>query len=452
MSIPPRSRGEAKVRASRSFVSREVILPAQLYIHNEIIGGALLCLAAVVALVWANSLWAESYFSFFQETISIQVWDWSISHTLKHWINDGAMVLFFFVVGLEVKREFVNGELSDPRQAILPGMAALGGMIVPALIYVGFTFHTTGEELRGWGIPMATDIAFALAVLALLGKRIPVEARIFLLTLATIDDIGAILVIAIFYTEQVSWVMIGTAILVFGFMALLRKLGVRNILMFILAGCFFWLAVLKSGIHATIAGVALGLLTPAQPWFNERNFDAAATKLLNSYREAVTRGDTNGGRALLGQFEELTLGTESLAERLERLIHPWVSFAVLPLFAFANAGITLSGEIMEQAIMSPVTLGVGIGLVIGKVSGVLGCSWMAIRVGLATMPSSLNWTSILGIGLLSGIGFTVSLFISGLAYSEGALDEQAKIGILLASIFSGFGGYMFLRLCSPGKP
>lgn len=445
MSIPPRSRGEAKVRASRSFVSREVLLPTQRYIHNEVIGGAMLCLATVVALIWANSIWVGSYFAFFQETISIQFWNWSIAHTIKHWINDGAMVLFFFLVSLEVKRELIHGELSNPRQAMLPGIAALGGMVFPALIFAGLTFHAPGEEARGWGIPMATDIAFALGILALLGTRIPVEARIFLLALATIDDLGAILVIAVFYTDQISWIMLASAVVLFGLLGLLRQLGVRNMLLFVIGGFLFWLVVLKSGIHATIAGVALGFLTPGQPWFSDQNFDAAATNLLRNYRQAVKHGASDRARALLGQFEELTLGTESLVERLERLIHPWVSIIVLPLFALANAGITLPLAKVEQAIISPITLGVGLGLMLGKVIGILSCSWLAIRCKLATMPSSLNWTLICGIGLLSGIGFTVSLFITGLAYPEGDLAEQARIGILLASVLSGVTGYGFLR-------
>lgn len=445
MSIPPRSLGEAKVRATRSFVSREVLLPAQLYIHNEVIGGALLCLASVAALVWANSLWSETYVAFFHETISIRFWDWSISHTLKHWINDGAMVLFFFVIGLEVKREFVHGELSSPRQALFPGMAALGGMVVPALIFVGLTFHTSGNEIRGWGIPMATDIAFALSLLALLGNRIPGEARIFLLALATMDDIGAILVIALFYTEQISWVMLAIAGGLFGLLAFFRRLGIRNIMLFIIVGILFWFAVLKSGIHATIAGVVLGLLTPAYPWFNTANFDSAATKLLNNYREAIKQGDSDRARALLGQFEELSMGTESLVERLERLVHPWVIFLVLPLFALANAGVVLSIHTLESAMTSPVALGIGAGLVIGKVTGILSFSWISTRLGLVTMPPSLNWPLICGIGFLSGIGFTVSLFITGLAYTEGELAEYAKIGILFASILSGAAGLIFLR-------
>jgi len=321
-------------------------------------------------------------------------------------------------------------------------------MIFPVLFFFGITSHTSGEEIRGWGIPMATDIAFALGILALLGTRIPMDAKIFLLALATIDDIGAILVIAIFYTETISWTMMGIAGVLFGILGLLRLLGVRNIILFVIVGLLFWLAVLESGIHATIAGVALGFLTPAQPWFNHENFDTSATKLLKRYRNAIEEGDTNLARALLGQVEELTSGTESLVERLERLVHPWVSCIVLPLFALANAGITLSMETMEQAIVSPVTIGVGLGLFLGKWTGVVSFSFLAIRGGLATMPSSLNWTAISGIGLLSGIGFTVSLFITDLAYAEGILAEQAKIGILLASILAGVCGYCFLRFRS----
>ena len=445
MSTPPRSRGEAQVQATRSFVSREVRLPAQIFIHNEVISGAMLCLAALVALIWANSTWAHFYFELLYEEISIRFWNWSISDTLKHWINDGVMVLFFFVVGLEIKREFFHGELSSPRQAALPAFSALGGMLVPATIFVGFASQVPGEAIKGWGIPMATDIAFALGVLALLGKRVPSEVRIFLLALATIDDIGAILVIAVFYTNQISWTMLMVATLIFGLLTLLRQAGVRNVMVFVIVGSGFWLAIFQSGVHATIAGVTLGLLTPAEPWFSYKNFDDAANKLLQSYRKALHLGDTHSARALLGQFEELTQGTESLVERLERLIHPWVSFIVLPLFAFANAGVVLSPEVLSTALHSPVTLGVGVGLATGKVFGVLGFSWVAIRLGFATLPSPLNWSLLGGVGLLSGIGFTVSLFITELAYSNDQLIEQAKIGILLASILSGMAGYVFLR-------
>jgi len=449
MSTPPRSRGEAKIRAARSFVSREMLLPAQIYIHNEVISGAMLCLAAVIALTWANSAWSESYFTLVNEKISVGFWKWTLSETLKHWINDGIMVLFFFVVGLEIKREFVHGELSSPQQASLPAMAALGGMVLPALIFVGWTIHEPGTALRGWGIPMATDIAFALGILALLGKRIPSEVRIFLLALATIDDIGAILVIALFYTDQISWTMLMASLLLFGILAVLRRIGVRNVMVFVVVGCVFWLAVLKSGIHATIAGVALGLLTPAHPWFNSQNFDNAAVKLLESHREALARQDSDSARAILGQFESLTQGTESLVERLERLVHPWVSFIVLPLFALANAGVVLSIQVVEAAMRGSVALGVGIGLFVGKVTGVVSFAWLAIRVGLATMPTSLNWPVLCGVGLISGIGFTVSLFITELAYSNPQLVEQAKIGILFASLLSGVLGYLFLRYRSP---
>lgn len=446
MSIPPRTRGETKVRGKRSFVSRELHLPAQAYIHNEVISGITLFGAAFLALVWANSPWSESYFQLMDSKITVRVWDVSISKTLKHWINDGAMVLFFFVVALEVKREFVHGELSTRSQAALPCVAALGGMVLPVLIFLILNLSTPGQVLRGWGIPMATDIAFALGILALLGHRIPAEVRIFLLALATIDDVGAILVIAVFYTDHLSWVMLTVAGLLLVGLGLMRWLGVRNVVLFVFIGVLFWLAVLKSGVHATIAGVALGLLTPAESWFSHEQFAESAENLLERYREALARTDDGSARALLGQIEELTVGTESLVERLERLVHPWVGFLVLPLFALANTGVTFSLPMLEDAVSSSVTIGIVLGLFGGKVMGIVGFSWIGVRTGHMTMSGKMTWPYLIGVGILCGIGFTVSLFIANLAYSENTLIQNAKFGIFIASMVSGLVGYIYLRI------
>ena len=448
MSIPPRSRGETRIRSKRSFVSRKLLLPSQIYIHNEVISGATLLVATLAALIWANSPWQATYFQMLNTKISLDIFGLTIAETFKHWINDGAMVLFFFVVGLEIKREFVYGKLSNKSQAALPFIAALGGMVLPALIFYSFNMNGAIEESRGWGIPIATDIAFALGILALLGDRIPSEVRVFLLALATIDDIGAILVIAGFYTNTIAWVMLGAAALLFLLMGIMRWIGFRNIMSFIIVGLLFWFALLKSGIHPTVAGVMVGLLTPTYPWFDPDGFANSADRCLFQYRRAIKEEDTDTAQALLGQFEELTLGTESLGERLERLVHPWVAFCVLPLFALANAGVPLSAVKLQEALVSNVSLGVGGGLILGKFFGIVGFCWIAINFGFVKMPEKITWPHLYGVGFLSGIGFTVSLFITGLAYSDDLLVQYAKYGVLIASCVTGLAGYVFLLITS----
>lgn len=431
------------MRADSSYLTRRVYLPVQNFIHTEEISGIILFVAAVVAIVWSNSPWAESYFHLWETVFTIGVGPFSISEDLRHWVNDGLMAIFFFVVGMEVKRELVHGELSDPRRAVLPVAAALGGMVVPALLFLSLNF--SGDGVRGWGIPMATDIAFALGVLALLGKQIPSSVRVFLLTLATVDDIGAILVIAVFYTENLSFVSLEVALLLLGIVFALQRSQVRSALIYVLIGVLFWVGVLKSGIHATIAGVLLGFLVPAHPNFSRNAFVESAERLLNRCKETIIQGDRDHSEVLLGQLEELVRGTEAPVERLERQFHPWVSYVILPLFALANSGLTLSGDVVRTAVSSPVTLGVMAGLLVGKLVGVLGATWIAIRLQIATPLPQVTWSYLIGIGLLAGIGFTVSLFITGLAFEEAELVSNAKLGIFVASIISGLGGYIYLR-------
>jgi NhaA family Na+:H+ antiporter len=449
MSIPSRSRGIKTIRAKRSAVSRHVLLPVQAVIHNEVVSGLTLLVAAVAALVWANSPWSEGYHAFQALPIAFTFGDFVIAEDLHHWINDGLMAIFFFAVGLEIKREVVSGELAEWRHAAFPVAAALGGMVCPAAIYVAFNIG--GDGFRGWGIPMATDIAFALGVLALLGEGIPTQLRIFLLALAIVDDIGAIVVIAVFYTEQLSLPALALGAGVLGCMLLMLKVGFRNPFLYLVAGLLFWGAVFESGVHATIAGVLLGVITPGRRWFSERRFAELASAQLDGLTQALDQRHDEEVNAVLGRMEELTRETESPLDRLERLVHPWVSFLVLPLFALINAGVTFSVEMVQGALGSPVTGGVFGGLVIGKAVGIVGMAWIAVRLGVARMPDELGWRDIAGVGVLAGIGFTVALFITELAFQDGEAVEQAKVGILAASALAGIAGYTTLRFLGGEK-
>ena len=449
MKIPPRSRGVLQVRVNRSHFTRRLHVPVQTFIHTEEISGIILFIAAVVAIIWSNSPWAESYFHLWETVITIDVGVLSISEDLHHWVNDGLMAIFFFVVGLEIKRELVHGELSDPRRAVLPVAAALGGMVLPLLIFL--IFNANGNGSRGWGIPMATDIAFALGVLALLGKRIPTQAKIFLLTLATVDDLGAILVIAVFYTETFSFPALGIALLLLGILLVIQRSKVNSVPIYIFVGVLFWVAVLKSGVHATIAGVILGLLVPASPQRSHHTFLESAEKLFKRLRHTLVLDNHDKSEVLLGQLEELVLSSEAPLERLERQVHPWVSYLILPLFALANSGLTLSSDVLGNAASSTVTLGIMVGLMVGKFVGVIGFAWIVVRLRLASLSTQMTWQYIVGIGFLAGIGFTVSLFVTGLAFEDAQLISNAKVGILVASIFAGLAGYTFLRRIVPNK-
>jgi NhaA family Na+:H+ antiporter len=442
--IPPRSRGEVEHEAERSYVFRQVVLPAQRFIHTEVLGGIALLIAAVVALIWANSPLDEAYFDLFATELSIDAGIFHIEEDLHGWINDGLMTLFFFVVGLEIKREMTRGELAGFQKAMLPVTAALGGMIVPAAIYIAL--NAGGDGASGWGIPMATDIAFALGILALVGRRIPAQLRVFLLALAIADDIGAITVIAVFYTSDLSieWLLIAGAIL--AFIHGMSRAGVRDISVYLLVGVFAWVAMFESGVHPTIAGVVLGLMTPANPYYSPSTFEDSMENLFSKYREAHARNDEPAAQNLLGQMEALTQGTESPLERLQRLLLPITSFIVVPLFALANAGVVITGDSVSHAVSSDISQGVAFGLVLGKPVGIFLAAWLAVRVGLTSLPPSMNWWHILGVGLLGGIGFTVSLFVNELAFDEVILINDGKMGILAASLVAAVMGYVVLIL------
>jgi len=411
------------------------------FVQSETSSSVLLFGATVVALVWANSPWSASYFALWKLPVQIGRRP-LLSMDLHHWIDDGLMVLFFLVVGLEIKREIVKGELSSFRQAALPIMAALGGMIIPAILY--FTFNRSGPGARGWGIPMATDIGFAMGVLALLGKRIPSSLRVFMLALAIVDDVGAILVIAFFYTPKISLSALAVA---GGLLALLVVISVRRapVSVYAVVGFFFWAAVLSSGVHATIAGVILGLIAPIKPKFRPEELAESAEPLLRNFRAQISSQEKSSAEATLSALDQLLRGTDSIAERLERSVHPWVCYLVLPLFALASAGVNLSTEKLKLAIASPIALGILLGLVLGKAVGITAFSFLAVQSKIAGMTEGLTWPGIAGVGILAGVGFTVALFISSLSFADDALVATAKVAVLVASLAAGLIGYFYLR-------
>ncbi len=437
-------------KSSRT-VPTAVVQPVIEFMRTEASGGIVMLVAALAALIWANSPWSASYEALIGTQLAIQLGRIGLlDHTVQEWVNDALMVIFFFLVGLEIKRELVVGELRDPRAAALPALAALGGMVVPALIYVAFNAGTPAS--RGWGIPMATDIAFAIGVVSLVGTRVPVSAKLFLLALAIVDDIGAILVIAVFYTADVSarWLAVAVAGLLL--VVVMQRVHVRAGLLYIVAGTVVWLAMLESGVHATIAGVALGLLTPTASFYRPEEFAPAARRLIE--RIDAYSGDpgqpqdvriTERTQALLGDVERLAHESVSPLHRLEHKLAPWSSFVVVPIFAFANAGVRISGEALGGAVGDPVVVGVFLGLLVGKVIGVTAAAWLGVRLGVARLPDGTGWRQVFGLGLLAGIGFTVALFVTALAFDDPDLAASAKLGIFAASLVAGAVGFAWLR-------
>lgn len=424
-----------------------VLRPFAQFAHTASSGGIVLLVCTAVALVWANSPWAASYHHLWELEIGLDAGPFAFRSTLHHFINDGLMVVFFFLVGLEIKREALIGELASFRRAALPAAAALGGMIVPAAIYAALNLGGPGSA--GWGIPMATDIAFALGVLALLGDRVPSGLKVFLAALAIVDDIGAVLVIAVFYTDKVDWAALGLA----GFLLLLAVVanlsGIRRPWAYALIGLALWGAVLASGVHATIAGVLLAMTIPSRTRINEDEFLLGARRSVDAFERACgpeTNVLTNQEQqeALL-TLETLCEQTQAPLQTTERKLHGIVAFGVMPLFALANAGVPLTGGEGGAALSSPVTLGVLLGLVIGKPLGITLFSWAAVRAGLAELPGGVTWRLIHGAAWLGGIGFTMSLFVAGLAFTEAPdLLTEAKLGVLMASLAAGLGGALLL--------
>ena len=424
----------------------KILKPIERYMHNESTAGIVLFLSALAAVVWSNSPWSASYFDLWHHDIAIRAGNYEVNNTLHYWINDGLMAMFFFVIGLELKREIMAGELSDARQATVPLLAAIGGMVVPALIYV--LFNSSGTASNGWGIPMATDIAFAMGIIALLGSKAPTSLKVFLTALAISDDLGAVLVIALFYTSDISLLSLvvgaGFMIVLFG----ANYLGVRSTLFYGLIGIGgVWLAFLFSGVHATIAGVLAALAIPARTKIDEKKFIKVLDEKLSEFHSIPPNDVTLLEPAqykVIDSINRLTDAAGTPLQKLELHLHPWVSYLIMPLFALANAGIVLEPEVIQKAFSSNVTLGVLFGLAIGKPAGVLLFVWVLVKLKIASLPRQMGWQHLVGVGLLAGVGFTMSLFITELAFDTPQNIAEAKIGIFISSIISGVTGYFVL--------
>jgi Na+:H+ antiporter, NhaA family len=414
-------------------VPRLIVGPLRTFLDTEASGGILLIIATIAALVWVNSPVGHSYESLWGVELRLSIGALEWAEDLRHVVNDGLMALFFFVVGLEIKRELVAGELNNVRRAALPALAAIGGMVVPAGLYL--SFNPDGPTASGWGIPMATDIAFAVGVLALLSDRIPSGLKVFLVSLAIVDDIGAVLVIALFYTEGLHAGWLVAAVGVLALIAVLRSMRVLWVPVYVVLGSGVWLATFESGVHATIAGVALGLLTPARP-----TDPGGLQDVVDNVWTMPEEPDAESVRATTLQAREVV----SIAERLEHLLHPWTSFVIVPLFALANAGLVLSLDALRDAAASSITLGIVAGLVVGKTVGIAAMSWLAIRLGIGEAPSGVGRRHLIGAAAVAGIGFTVSLFITGLAFTDAQFAAEAKMGVLSGSVVAGLTGAVVL--------
>lgn len=427
-------------------VDRWIINPMRRFISNSTMSGIVLFSSATVAMILSNSPWSHQFHNLWAHQLSIGYDNYSISKDLHHWINDGLMAIFFFVVGLELKREIVAGELRDPRQAVLPVVAALGGMLVPAFFY--WMFNSTGEAANGWGIPMATDIAFALGILYLLGDRVPLSLKIFLTVLAIADDLGAVLVIAFFYTSKidVESLIVGGALM--SILIIANRIGVRNAVFYALIGIGgVWLAFLVSGVHPTIAAVLVAFTIPATAKISSTQYSKQLQKLMARFKNAADNDQpivTTEQFHLLNEIKVVSKNALTPLQRLEHGLHPFVAFIVMPIFALSNAGVELSSDWIAQ-LQSPVAFGVSIGLLAGKVIGVVGVTYLLLFFKWVDLPEGLNHWHVWGAGFLAAIGFTMSLFISGLAFKNSDYVLQAKLGILAASLLASVVGYLLIR-------
>jgi NhaA family Na+:H+ antiporter len=433
--------------SSERFVPQRFVRPFVRFTRIEAASGIVLLAATIAAMVWANSRWSATYFQILETRLFIDFGPIHFDEDLQHVVNDGLMAIFFFVVGLEIKRQVVLGDLSDRKTAALPVMAALGGMVFPALIYLLINRDAGEAAIRGWGVPMATDIAFAVGVLAILGSRIPSGARLFLLTLAIVDDIGAISVIAIFYTDDLRLGYLALAVGGLVMAGVAARVGIRSLAFYVPLGVIVWFFTFESGVHATLAGVALGFLTPARPMYPANEFDRRARAILDTFPDEP---DTPQSRehadheALL--LSEISSEAVSPLSRLEYRLQTWSSFVVIPLFALANAGINFRDIDIGAALTSTIALGVIGGLVLGKTIGISLLSFITVKTGLGRLPEGTNWLHIVGLSVVGGIGFTVSLFIASLAFEDPEVNELAKVGILAGSLLAGaLGSAVLLR-------
>jgi NhaA family Na+:H+ antiporter len=422
-------------------VVAKVLTPVQEFIRTESASGVILIAAALLAFAWANSPWAASYFAVLDVPFAVSFGAWSLEKPLLLWVNDLLMALFFFVIGLEIKREILVGELAGWQRASLPAAGALGGMLVPALIYVAFN---PGEPMiRGWGVPMATDIAFALGVLSLLGERVPLGLKVFLLALAIVDDLGAVLVIALFYTYELNGAALLISLLVWGAALVYGHVRGEQPLVFAVLGLVMWYFMLKSGVHATIAGVLMAMTVPLR-------HKVSSQALQSELRALASQG---GGfeqvESVLGRLEAVLAKAHSPLHAMEHALAPYVAFVVMPVFAFFNAGVALGG--IAGGLVSTVSLGAFVGLLLGKPLGITGFAFIAVASGLTRLPAGASWSAMVAIGLLAGIGFTMSLFIASLAFPDPALLNQAKVGVLAASLVASLAGLAFLSRTLPQR-
>ncbi len=426
-SHPPGSSSLARL------IARRALAPIERFLAIEASSGVLLVLVAIVAILWANSSYASLYTALWHTPVGLRVGAFAFERSLHFWINDVAMAVFFFVVGLEIRREIHAGELSDLRRAALPLAAALGGMIVPALIYSAF--NRAGAGVRGWGVPVATDIAFAVGVMALLGKRVPPAARVLLLALAVIDDVGGIIVIALFYSAGISWAGVLVALAGVALILLLQAFGVRRPWAYFAPAVVLWAGLYRSGVHPTLAGVIVGLLTPVRAWLGRGAF----VHRVRDHLSEVSSAPEASHSAVLDQLDAINDARReavSPVDRLQHAFHSTVAYVVMPLFALSNAGVRLSASSLDAA-QRPVVLGVVLGLFLGKPIGITLGSWLAVRARVAVLPAGLRWSHVALVGALGGIGFTVSLFVATLAFTAGASLDAAKSAILVASTIAG---------------
>lgn len=429
-----------------------LLKPVDNLLKNKASSGVLLFLAVIAALVWVNFIDADSYHHLWENTIGFTIGSFSIEKSLHYWINDGLMTIFFFTVGLEIKREIMAGDLSSPKKAALPIAAAIGGMAFPALIYLAFNNGTPSES--GWGVPMATDIAFSLGVLSLLGKRVPLALKVFLTALAIVDDLGAVLVIAFCYTENLyinylEWGGLFFALLVIG-----NLIGIRKSGFYIIIGtCGLWIAFLLSGVHATLAGVLIAAAIPARVKIDEGFFLKKLHFLIDKFKHAKRTDSsfvTEEQQDILEQIKNTRAMAETPLQKMEFALNPIVAYLILPIFALSNAGLEINADILGS-LFSEVSLGIGMGLILGKTIGIVLLSYLLVKLKVAFLPPNTSWLQMIGIGLMAGIGFTMSIFIAELAFEDALLKEQAKMAILVASLLSGLSGYLVLRFSGNGK-
>lgn len=429
----------------------QLLTPIEEFIHRQSTSGILLMVCAIAALILANSQWSEDYYRILQIKFTIGVEGFQLSKSIHHWINDGFMAIFFFVVGLELKREMLVGELSEPKQALLPIAAAIGGMVTPAAIYM--VINPDSHTFDGWGIPMATDIAFALGTLALLGKRIPTSLLTFLVAVAIVDDLGAVIVIAIFYTESINLTALFTAMGLVVLLFTINRGGIRSTLPYILIGIVLWIAMLKSGVHATLAGIMLAFTLPMQPKYDPKRFVSQIKDMVQRIQDAYRHEENilvnDELRARVCALEEEVRLVQAPAQILERKMHFPSAYIIIPIFALANAGIPIDWSSIGNVLIHPVSMGISAGLIVGKLLGIVGFSWLVVKFGVASLPHDLNFKHIIGAGFMGGIGFTMSIFIAELGFANYPEDLlMAKTGILFASALAGISGFLWLYFTS----